>query len=294
MSSSTTSTVQQTHDLVDQILEPTDEVYAAMANTISCTAVKEPLQSIHVSTNESQPLTSNVPISSEVHFILFPMLPVELRLRIWRMALPAPRIVEVYLGYVPAADMGPSTNLLRANTPPPTLMSVNFESRSVALEKYWLRFGKENAAGINPRIDPAEDTIFVSWLLSDFGSRVQDLANGKVWSEEAKESIRYLAIDERTWRDLEGSDGFVYFENLERFTVVAHQTSRPCLEGWENRGLEVSLVDLEDEDREEEIQDRIMSVVDQFDFDNEYYKQEWKVPVVEVKVVARRGQKCCY
>ena len=265
-----------------------------MTGPSSTTAMTEPLQSIQASADKFQYPASNLQVSSESQFSLFPMLPVEIRLKIWRMALPGPRIVEVYLGYVMDRVTGQSTNLLRVNTPPSTLMHVSFESRKVTLEKYWLRLGHDTVAGYNPRIDPAEDTIFISWLLSDFGSRVEDLVNGKAWSEDAKESVRYMAVDERTWRDLNGPDGFVYSERLSKYTIVAHDTSKPCLKGWREGGSEIDLVELEDDDREEKIQDRYLSVVDQMEFDNEYYKRQWKLPVVEVKVAARGGRKCCY
>ncbi|KAE9369243.1 hypothetical protein N431DRAFT_493090 [Stipitochalara longipes BDJ] len=249
---------------------------------------------MQASANKIPSLAKSLQISSESQFSLFSMLPVELRLKIWNMALPGQRIVEVYLDYVTDLGTGCSTNALKVNTPPPSLMHVNFESRTVALEKYWLRLGNETLSGYNPRIDPAGDIIFIPWSFDNPGSRLQELINGRAWSKEAKESIRYMAVDESTWRDLNGPGGFIYFERLEKYTVIAHNSSSPCLEGWRNGGTEIAFMDLEDDDREEIIHDRYVSVVDQMEFDNEYYKREWKLPAVEVKVVARGRKKCCY
>jgi hypothetical protein len=256
--------------------------------------MKDPLQNMHASASTIRTLATDLQISSDSQFSLFPMLPVELRLKIWKMALPGPRIVEVYLGFVTDLETGRSTNLLRVNAPPPTLMHVSFESRKVALEKYWLRLGNETVSGNNLRVDPQEDTIFIPRSLSDPGSRVRDLINGRAWSEEARESIRYIAVDENAWRDLKGPDGFVYFAGLEKYTVVAHDSSNPCLEGWRNGGTEITFVDLDDDGQEEIIHDRYVSVVDQMEFDNGYYKRQWRLPIVEVRVATRGGRKCCY
>jgi hypothetical protein len=220
------------------------------------------------------------------------MFPAELRLKIWKMALPGPRIVEIYLNIATDRRTGvKGEQVLRVNTPPPALMHVNWESRRAALEKYWLQLGNEEIKNFFAQIDPTEDTIFIPWTLSDPGSLVDRLINGAAWSEEAKQSVRLMAVDERTWRELHGPKGFIYFENLERYTIVAHDLNDGCWEGWRQRDTDLSFVDLDDE---EIVHDRYSSVRDQMSFENGYYNRQWKLPVIEVKVAARGGKKCCY
>jgi hypothetical protein len=170
-------------------------------------------------------------------------------------------------------------------------MHVNWESRRVALEKYWLRLGSEEIKNCLAQIDPTEDTIFIPWNLSDPGSLVDRLINGTAWSEEAKQAVRLMAVDEHAWRELSGPKGFAYFENLEKYTVVAHDLNKGCWEGWRKRDTDLSFMELNDE---EIVHDRYLSVRDRMSFENGYYGRQWNLPTIEVKVVARRGKKCCY
>lgn len=104
------------------------------------------------------------------------MLPVLLRLKIWKFALPGPRIVEVYLDRV-VPDLDRSyyhEDILRVNTTPPVLMHANWGFRSIALEKYWLRLGNEEAKDDFARIDPA---------------KIQFSCHGPFWTAEKSSSI---------------------------------------------------------------------------------------------------------
>lgn len=255
------------------------------------------LQKMQASANEIKSLTQGLLEGSARQprsFSLFPMLPVELRLKIWKLALPGPRIVEVYLDRV-VPDLDRSyyhEDILRVNTPPPALMHVNWESRSIALEKYWLRLGNAEVKDDFTRIDPAEDTIFIPWPILDCGEIFIDrLINGTAWSEEARNAVRSMAVDERTWRELSGPSNFIYFENLEKYTLVAHESYDICWEGWRKPNTDLCFVDLDDE---EEIEELHCNVESRMRDENRDYNRQWELPVIEVKVAARGGKKCCF
>jgi len=240
---------------------------------LSAAAVKFILEAMQSPINETEPPTKSPPESSTVsRFGFFPMLPVELRLKIWRTALSGPRIVEVYLGKMSdKVSSKTCKQCIKVNTPPPALMQVCWESREVVLEKYWLQFCHESVDNRLARIDPAEDTIYIPW--SSLNSQIpqEDLANGTLWSQEARESLKFMAIDERVWSGLRGFEGYVYFAGLEKFMVVIRQTrvsETPCQESRKKSGDNVELVEVEDE---EVVLDWQSSVRSQMEFDKLYY-----------------------
>jgi hypothetical protein len=193
---------QRIQDLAHSILKSSAAVSTETSTSASLPDIKTLLRSMQSSASEIQLLTKDL---LEPKVTLFPMLPVEIRLIIWRMALPGPRIVEVYLDQVTDKNSGPVDDVIKTNTPPPTLMHVNFESRKVALEKYWLRLCNPTIKTCLAQIDPAEDTIFIPWSRrTKYGSEsfTRRLINGTASSEEAKQSVRFMAVDERAWGEL--------------------------------------------------------------------------------------------
>lgn len=68
-------------------------------------------------------------------FDLFPLLPPELRLRIWAFALPGPRILHINATAAPTSS-SPAFASMPLTTTPPTLLSVSREARDVALMHY--------------------------------------------------------------------------------------------------------------------------------------------------------------
>jgi hypothetical protein len=59
-------------------------------------------------------------LKKQGYFVLFPKLPIELRLQIWKFALPGPRIIDVFYLHPKGA---------RTTTPIPSLLHVCQESR---------------------------------------------------------------------------------------------------------------------------------------------------------------------
>lgn len=209
------------------------------------------------------------------------------------MALSGPRIVEVHLdktGNKPSS--GSRKQCIRVKTSPPAVMQVCWEAREVGLEKYWLRLCNESVENRLARIDPLEDTVYIPWSSRNSQVPQEGLINGTLWSEEARESLRLIGIDERVWTNLRGPEGYVYFARLEKFTLVIQHGRDPeplCQESWLKSDGDLEFVEVEDE---EVVLDWESSVRRQMEFDKLYYERpEWEVPDIEVKAEAR-GKKC--
>lgn len=92
----------------------------------------------------SLPTVSNDAASFE----LFPKLPTEIRLKIWKLALPGPRIVKVrpcsvkFMEELAAGDMTKHTFV--SPTKAPSILFVCGESRKEAMKTYQLSFGSEH------------------------------------------------------------------------------------------------------------------------------------------------------
>ncbi|KAH8770675.1 hypothetical protein F5882DRAFT_441943 [Hyaloscypha sp. PMI_1271] len=285
MDSNATSAIQLIRPSAHSIMEPTDDFSIDNSNPGFRAGMKGVLQSIQISAGMIECASKDLSESNEPRFSLFPKFPAELRLKIWKLALPGPRIVEVYYD---RAKHPWDESFIRFNTPPPSVLHANWESRRVALEKYWLRIGSEGFKGCFAQIDPTEDTVFIPF--NSLMKLQQRLINGKAWSKEAKESVRSLAVDARSWKRLCGPEGFVYFENLEKFTIVIHDSAKcQSKEKWGVRDTDLSLIDVQDE---VEVYDHHLSVESQMEFDNGHYGRQWKLPTIEVKVAARGGKKC--
>ncbi|KAL2062418.1 hypothetical protein VTL71DRAFT_6684 [Oculimacula yallundae] len=122
-------------------------------------------------------------------FTLFPSLPSELRIKIWQQTFPAPRIVPVRFNRL--------TSQYVSNAPPPALLHVCSQSRSIFLETYTNLL-------LSPRytstvfVNFAHDTVFFDSLdCSPDGDLAIDLA-----SSPCRDRIRHLAIDAQLWEVL--------------------------------------------------------------------------------------------
>jgi hypothetical protein len=80
-------------------------------------------------------------------FTSFPKLPAEVRLKIWSLALPGPRVITIAPDYSSAPEFfdpeHPHSTRYKARActkPVPALLHCSFESRAVALKSYELSF----------------------------------------------------------------------------------------------------------------------------------------------------------
>jgi hypothetical protein len=119
------------------------------------------------------------------------------------------------------------------------------------MEKYWLRLSDKEIENPYARIDTAEDTIFIPWSLHNCEVSQGLLINGTAWPEEARLSVRLMAMDERIWTNFRGPEDFVYFAGLEKFTLVAQQTldlESPPEKIWGEFDANIAFVAVDDEE----------------------------------------------
>lgn len=138
-----------------------------------------------------------MPPKSPDSFMLFHLLPPELRLRIWEIIASEPHTVE--LSCTPTASYIPKGRWF-SHSKPPILFSICSESRGIALMQYSiLEFSPEQIGTPWPRlyVNFAVDTL---WLCADLHVLwARDLleTNGNL-----KENLRFLAVNETMWKAL--------------------------------------------------------------------------------------------
>jgi 2EXR family len=146
-------------------------------------------------------------------FTLFPKLAVELRLRIWELALPGPRLVEM------RSDACPRDNSHRST---PSILHVCSESRAEALKWYTalplgLASDPLRAVYVNFEIDtlyfsvdPADDWKN-NWLWTEYGLGLE---------HSMMNNVRFLAISSKAW-ETQGAITFIQrFGRLEELDVI--------------------------------------------------------------------------
>ena len=263
------------------------------------------MSSIHSSVSEMQ-ILANMLLSavSLNHFTLFPKLPIELRLKIWREALPGPRIIEAYYDYHESSDGDISDGVIRINQPPPVLLSVCFESREETLRQYISICNVENFREVDychVLLDPDKDTLFIPYAnknLSDHYLQAS-LVWGVFYSEAALNKIRYLAIDTDVWDQY--TQGHVecisMFRNLRRLTLIDHEGGWLCFEShdsWRMQETNIKFVeparayDLSAlfSEREGRVRALFLKVKEAF--------PKWKEPTLHIKTILRGNKRCCY
>jgi hypothetical protein len=147
----------------------------------------------HCSIRAGPPIAPKSPDS----FTLFPLLPPEIRLKIWETIGSEPNIVE--LSRTPTAAPIPESRWF-SHSKPPILFTICSESREAALKTYsTLDFPPEQKGIPWPKlyINFAVDTL---WLCSDLHVLwARDLLEQ---SDRLKSKLRSLAIDETVWKAL--------------------------------------------------------------------------------------------
>jgi len=147
--------------------------------------------------------------------VLFSKLPVEIRLEIWRLSLPALRVVRIYTAkpfrFVSHAQRLPTTTrAIVGSGPVPLLLHICSESRIFGQKYYSLAFGDQThshpvyfdfARDVLCFVDSAAVAAFYGKLKSGGGmrSRVRSLVEDEV-DIEAK--IQFLVVNSRLWTNL--------------------------------------------------------------------------------------------
>jgi len=140
------------------------------------------------------------PAKSTDSFTLFPLLPAELRLKIWQTIAAERQIIE--LSCTPTSPNLP-TGRWFSHTKTPIIFSVCSESRSVAVSEFTLLQFSPDQIGV-PRqslyINWSRDTL---WLCNDLSSVwAKDLLEK---NEQIQAQLRFLAISESLWKTLNQS-----------------------------------------------------------------------------------------
>jgi hypothetical protein len=93
------------------------------------------------------------------HFYVFPKLPPELRLKIWKFAMPGPRVMKLWKQCLTGSSIGQSEEYVKSAYNIPRTLHATRESRSVALLAYNLAY--QNRQELNPfYINFKHDTLF--------------------------------------------------------------------------------------------------------------------------------------
>lgn len=131
-------------------------------------------------------------------FKLFPKLPVEIRVMIWRLCLPGPRVVDIRMRKksIPTT-IGEILGVSRfiSSVDHPVILHVCSESRSIARQHYRLSFPKKTKAERSPPkiyIDFSIDTIWFDNLL--YFPQSPDVLPAMPFPKADFAKIKYLAM----------------------------------------------------------------------------------------------------
>lgn len=136
------------------------------------------------------------PPRSSDKFILFPLLPPELRLKIWQTIAQEPQTIELSCMFV-SSNMSTGGRWFTHNSPP-IIFSVCSESRAAAYYEYTLLdFSPE-------QIGQRWQTVFINWerdtlwLCNDLSATWAKDLFGK--NEQLKENLKNLSVGENLWK----------------------------------------------------------------------------------------------
>lgn len=161
-----------------------------------------------------------VPVTTDRTFTLFPKLPIELRLIVWEMALPGPRILKSSLTRTTSGD---TCWDLRPSEKSPALLFTCQESRAVAEKSYKpvsLRWPKITVQHVNP----STDIIFVVGELNFYDP----------WPRIAQQipDLTRIAISEVTFDIFidQTAPRLAGFTSLEELILILNEDGRASFE----------------------------------------------------------------
>ena len=136
--------------------------------------------------------------ASKDSFTVFPLLPTELRLKIWEAVAEDPRVVE--LTCTPTASRIPEGRWF-SHSKAPVIFRICAESRYIALQKFEVLKFHPDQIGIPPSI-----TLYINFaseslhLCGDLQTAwARDLLEK---NEQLKEKLRFIVVKENLWQDL--------------------------------------------------------------------------------------------
>jgi hypothetical protein len=323
------TSIQEIQTTAKTIKTSISDLLSAIPDQSIQLALKTFLANILASASKIEALSESFLTTNPVgQFIFFPKLPIELRLKIWELTFPGPRIIEIYKQELCRSEYQIE---IQANNPPLTLFHVNREAREVASKKYIpltesclsLIRGDTEVYCCHAKFDPVQDTIYIPWSVDLDDNTQFFLMNGEYWSVDACAKVQYLAIDSQMWQS--GSDlfelMFIDFTALKEFTIVVHERDESlyscdeqCVERWRmhrtgltfeeprwrnptNAGPQWQHSTIADQEHKRFIEKWYNMVLDKMEETRKYAEDndiEWNIPNIEVKILTRKGQRCCW
>jgi hypothetical protein len=193
-----------------------NDFVASVPDHLTKDELKSFLETIQASTTKIRILSTDI-ISSDVfgHFIKFPKLPTELRLKIWKLSLRRSSPVVKFFAKLSRSGVNLELNF-GVRQAPDILFQVCRESRQVATERYSLQISTSKSALANTRIDPREEILcFAPKKASSHEPDSRNLVflKSPIWSYDVLQfkriAITYQAATVANLRDL-----------LRKFTLV--------------------------------------------------------------------------
>jgi hypothetical protein len=140
---------------------------------------------------------STKPSSSSEAFTLFPLLPPEIRVKIWEAAAAEPHTVE--LSCTPVVASIPQGRWF-SHSKPPTIFHVNAESRAVALREFSVLTFSPGQIGLPPGIIYINFSSGCLWLCADLAA--EWARNLLEKSEQLKVGLKFLVVNRQLWNGL--------------------------------------------------------------------------------------------
>lgn len=153
-------------------------------------------------------------------FTCFRKLPPELREKVWSLALPGPRVVQMRIKLTVAKYSKHQRGFhLKSTTLIPNMLHTCSESRTIALQHYELGMASHLSRG-HTYIDFARDIIYFGDINENQGFTMASLLRDIPEKDVSK--IRKLAVSQNVWNSKPFCNAHVLldFSNLEELTLV--------------------------------------------------------------------------
>lgn len=227
----------------------------------------------------------------------------EIRLKIWREALPGPRVIDVIFDTYSTITNEERVEMqaLRANQPPPVIQHVCHESRQETF-RFYSQIGNAGSDGeINDSyafLDLSKDTLYMQQTVGLGKPENEDqefLLSGAVLADETFKRLKYLAIDKAIWWEcVELHKTLWQFESLLELAIVVHDprvTNEDFRhETWRMKSTHIELVEVTEYWVGEHLKQDLAEIIEE----TKRECPEWKEPKFVFKTIVRGGRQCCF
>jgi hypothetical protein len=308
------TSIREIQSIAKALQSSTTQFLSSIPNQSTQLALMRFMDSILSSASKIESLCGSLVTTGVIgQFIFFPKLAIELRLKIWKLALPGPRIIEVHLTEAFRRPPGRWMEEIQAKNPPLALFHVNREAREVASKKYMLlcRDGGNRPYFCHAHFDPDKDIVFFPWSLPRWDNYQNYFVDGDWWSENARTKVQYLAIDLQMWDRESHLLKWSFFTALKEFTIVVHgrgEGESECdsdkyVEVWRMNDTRLAFEEPWEMGLNEVDPGHKLFIEQWYDIVLEKMEEElelaelnnieWSIPKINVKILTRNGARCC-